>query len=151
MSALTSLPFTTEELTLCGDAMDTACKALEPTMRDPSVMGREGREVRGRWARFNSMRTMFREAQYGAERTRQEEPQMAQTPSQRVMRWFSHDHLPAGPVRQVSQDVGSLAQAMEDLLPDGPEKTTGLRKLLEAKDCLVRAAIEGVETGQVDS
>jgi hypothetical protein len=28
---------------------------------------------------------------------------------------------------------------MENTLPDGPEKTTGLRKLLEAKDCFVRA------------
>jgi hypothetical protein len=31
---------------------------------------------------------------------------------------------------------------MADALPDGPELSTGLRKLLEAKDCLVRAAIE---------
>jgi hypothetical protein len=27
-------------------------------------------------------------------------------------------------------------------LPDGPELTAGLRKLLEAKDCLVRAALD---------
>lgn len=26
-------------------------------------------------------------------------------------------------------------------LPDGPELTAGLRKLLEAKDCFVRAAL----------
>lgn len=27
-------------------------------------------------------------------------------------------------------------------LPDGPELTSGLRKLLEAKDCFVRAALD---------
>lgn len=31
---------------------------------------------------------------------------------------------------------------MVDQLPDGPELTAGLRKLLEAKDCFVRAALD---------
>jgi hypothetical protein len=31
---------------------------------------------------------------------------------------------------------------MVDDLPDGPELTAGLRKLLEAKDCFVRASLE---------
>lgn len=31
---------------------------------------------------------------------------------------------------------------MDALLPDGPEKATGLRKLLEAKDALVRASLD---------
>ena len=30
---------------------------------------------------------------------------------------------------------------MNEQLPDGPEKSAGLRKLLEAKDCMVRAAL----------
>jgi hypothetical protein len=30
---------------------------------------------------------------------------------------------------------------MEEMLPDGPEKSAGMRKLLEAKDCFVRANI----------
>ena len=29
---------------------------------------------------------------------------------------------------------------MEAELPDGPEKSAGMRKLLEAKDCFVRCA-----------
>jgi hypothetical protein len=41
----------------------------------------------------------------------------------------------------VSKPVGDLANQMADQLPDGPELTTGLRKLL-AKDCLVRAALD---------
>ena len=35
---------------------------------------------------------------------------------------------------------------MDDFLPDGPEKSAGLRKLLEAKDCFVRSAIELPDT-----
>jgi hypothetical protein len=34
---------------------------------------------------------------------------------------------------------------MVDHLPDGPELTVGLRKLLEAKDCFVRAALDRLE------
>lgn len=31
---------------------------------------------------------------------------------------------------------------MDRELPNGPEKSAGLRKLLEAKDCFVRAALD---------
>jgi hypothetical protein len=58
-----------------------------------------------------------------------------------LLRWFEYDHLPPH-LQQISQPVGDLATAMVDQLPDGPELSTGLRKLLEAKDCLVRAAID---------
>jgi hypothetical protein len=34
-----------------------------------------------------------------------------------------------------------MAVAFDVTLPDGPEKSAGLRKLLEAKDCFVRAAL----------
>jgi hypothetical protein len=37
-----------------------------------------------------------------------------------------------------------LAEAMIRDLPDGPELSAGLRKLLEAKDCFVRAALPGL-------
>ena len=40
--------------------------------------------------------------------------------------------------RIVSQLNFNHALAMVDILPDGPELTAGLRKLLEAKDCFVR-------------
>ena len=36
---------------------------------------------------------------------------------------------------------GDMAAQMNEQLPDGPEKSAGLRKLLEAKDCMVRAAL----------
>ncbi len=62
----------------------------------------------------------------------------------RLLRWFEFAHLPPK-LQEVSAPVGELARQMDALLPEGPEKTAGLRKLLEAKDCFVRADIEGRE------
>ena len=58
-----------------------------------------------------------------------------------LLRFFDHAHLPAE-LAAVSQPAGDLARQMADLLPDGPELTAGLRKLLEAKDCFVRATVD---------
>ena len=58
-----------------------------------------------------------------------------------VIKYFAYEHLPAG-LQEVSKPVGDLARQMEEMLPDGPEKSAGMRKLLEAKDCFVRAALE---------
>lgn len=54
---------------------------------------------------------------------------------------FGYAHLPDGRVRAISAECQLLAQQMVEGLPDGPELTAGLRKLLEAKDCFVRAAV----------
>lgn len=59
-----------------------------------------------------------------------------------IMRYFEYGHLPKD-LAEISADVYQLAAKMEDELHDGPEKSAGLRKLLEAKDCFVRAAIDG--------
>ena len=58
------------------------------------------------------------------------------------MRWFTFDHLPEH-LQAISRPVGELAKDMDESLAEGAEKTAGLRKLLEAKDCFVRAQIEG--------
>jgi hypothetical protein len=58
-----------------------------------------------------------------------------------VARYFTYDHLPAH-LQSVSEPFSHLAEQMIRLLPDGPELTVGLRKLLEAKDCCVRAALD---------
>ncbi|MFZ6029863.1 MAG: hypothetical protein ACOYYS_19285 [Chloroflexota bacterium] len=58
------------------------------------------------------------------------------------MKFFKYDHLPQG-LQAVSKPVAELARQMDEQLPDCAEKTVGLRKLLEAKDALVRAALEG--------
>lgn len=61
--------------------------------------------------------------------------------TKQIARYFDFDHLKT-PLREVSRDCAELAGAMIDQLPDGSELTTGLRKLLEAKDCFVRAAAD---------
>lgn len=58
-----------------------------------------------------------------------------------LARYFEYGHLPAH-LQAVSKSCHDLAEAMVGDLPDGPELTAGLRKLLEAKDCFVRAALD---------
>lgn len=60
--------------------------------------------------------------------------------TQHVARFFDYDHL-NGPARARSEECHDLAEQMINELDDGPELTTGLRKLLEAKDCFVRATL----------
>jgi hypothetical protein len=57
-----------------------------------------------------------------------------------IMRYFEYAHLPEK-LQAVSKPIGDIAKQMEESLPDGPEKSVGLRKLLEAKDAFVRAAL----------
>lgn len=57
-----------------------------------------------------------------------------------LMKFFAYQHL-KGPLMLASQKVHDLAVAMDANVPDGPEKDAGMRKLLEAKDCFVRAVI----------
>lgn len=45
-------------------------------------------------------------------------------------------------LRDISQPLCDLAHMYAELGLDGPELTAGLRKLLEAKDCLVRAGVD---------
>lgn len=59
-----------------------------------------------------------------------------------IMKFFNYAHLPVH-LQEVSKPFGDLAAQMHALLPEGAEKSAGLRKLLEAKDCFVRAHIEG--------
>ena len=58
-----------------------------------------------------------------------------------TMKYFAYAHLPAH-LQAVSKPIGELAEKMEAELPDGTEKSAGMRKLLEAKDCFVRAALD---------
>ncbi len=57
-----------------------------------------------------------------------------------MLRYFEYEHLPSG-LREISKSCAELAHEMAYRVADGPEKTAGLRKLLEAKDCFVRAAL----------
>lgn len=60
--------------------------------------------------------------------------------TQQIVRFFDYAHLPPH-LAPVSAACKDLALTMVIQLPDGPELTAGLRKLLEAKDCFVRAAL----------
>jgi hypothetical protein len=42
----------------------------------------------------------------------------------------------------VPQCIAEVTEDLLDNIKDGPELTAGLRKLLEAKDCLVRALVD---------
>lgn len=57
-----------------------------------------------------------------------------------ILKYFAFEHLPER-LQEVSKPIGELARQMDERLPDGAEKSAGLRKLLEAKDCLVRALL----------
>lgn len=60
-----------------------------------------------------------------------------------LLRYFEFGHLPAGKLRETSAMFHWLAHALVGGdLPSSGELTTGLRKLLEAKDCAVRAALD---------
>lgn len=63
-----------------------------------------------------------------------------------IMMFFAYQHLREGLPRDLSMAVGELAKVMDGTLPPSAELSAGLRKLLEAKDCFVRAAIEATGT-----
>lgn len=57
-----------------------------------------------------------------------------------TIQFFKYDHLPPQ-LQEIVKPIAELAHLMESTLPDGPEKSAGMRKLLEAKDCFVRSAL----------
>lgn len=57
-----------------------------------------------------------------------------------IFKFFKFDHLPPH-LQSVSGEFYGLACKMIALLPRNAERSAGLRKLLEAKDCAVRATL----------
>ncbi len=57
-----------------------------------------------------------------------------------IVQFFAYDHLP-GPLAEVSRPFAELAHLIVTTLPRNLERTVALRKLLEAKDCAVRALL----------
>ena len=68
--------------------------------------------------------------------------------SDAIMQYFKYDHLPPE-LQDVSKPFCVLADYV-DTLPDCEEKSVALRKLLEAKDAAIRAAV-GNSRGAVES
>lgn len=64
-----------------------------------------------------------------------------------ILKYFEYQHLPihlqdlSKNMHDLSKNMHDLAHHMDQTLESGPEKSAGLRKLLEAKDCFIRAAL----------
>lgn len=57
-----------------------------------------------------------------------------------ILKYFAYKHLPPH-LQKVSRQFSDLANDMAANLPKDPEVSVCLRRLLEAKDCAVRAAL----------
>ena len=67
-----------------------------------------------------------------------------------MLKWFEYAHLPPH-LRVVSMAFFNLAHKLVEALEPGPERTVALRKLLEAKDCFMRARVEQIAgEGELD-
>ena len=69
-----------------------------------------------------------------------EEPKPPPAPPA-ILKYFEHGSLPSH-LQEFSVPFFDLAHRFDELLPNSAEKSAGLRKLLEAKDCFVRAALD---------
>ena len=57
-----------------------------------------------------------------------------------IMQFFAYEHLPSH-LQEVSAPFSLMANKIAETLPNNPERTVALRKLLEAKDAAVRALL----------
>ena len=60
--------------------------------------------------------------------------------SERLSQYFLYDHLPPH-LQGTSKQFHDLMYWIVQEIPQQPERAAGLRKLLEAKDCIVRAKL----------
>lgn len=61
-----------------------------------------------------------------------------------ILRFFHYEHLPPH-LQEISKPFCDLAISMARTLPANAETSAGLRKLLEAKDCAVRASVRTMD------
>lgn len=61
-------------------------------------------------------------------------------PMETMLQFFEYSHLPAH-LQAISILFHNLAHDVVNCCPRNPERTVALRKLLEAKDCAVRAVL----------
>jgi hypothetical protein len=57
-----------------------------------------------------------------------------------ILQFFKYEHLPEH-LKNVSKLICDLAFTLNAILPNNAEKSAGMRKLLEAKDCFVRSIL----------
>lgn len=73
-----------------------------------------------------------------------QEPDPAHEPPRKqklspMLKFFEYHNLPPE-LRIIAHPISNLAGMMDSELPEGSEKSAGLRKLVEAMDCFIRAA-----------
>jgi hypothetical protein len=60
-----------------------------------------------------------------------------------ILRYFHFEDQPdQRKLDSIRDPFANLAEMLENALPNGAEKSTALRKLLESKDAAVRAALD---------
>jgi len=64
-----------------------------------------------------------------------------------LAQFFKYDHLPPH-LQEISKPFHELAETMCHVIARNPERTVMLRKMLEAKDCAVRATLYTYVSGQ---
>ena len=65
-----------------------------------------------------------------------------------ILQYFEYGHLKPE-LQAFSRPFAALAHHLCAILPRNPERTVALRKLLEAKDCAVRAQLYNETAGEV--
>jgi len=65
---------------------------------------------------------------------------MGDEPKEPMLQFFRWEHLPPH-LQCHSRPFADLADKLLESLPRNPKRTVALRKLLEAKDCAVRARL----------
>lgn len=68
------------------------------------------------------------------------EPTAEQIEAEPMLRWFAYSHLPER-LQPISVVFAGAASWVASEIARSPERTVALRKLLEAKDAAVRAAL----------
>jgi hypothetical protein len=58
-----------------------------------------------------------------------------------ILKYCEYSHLPIN-LEEVSKPFHDLIHKMDEYLDDCAEKSAGLRKILEAEDCCIRAALK---------
>ena len=66
--------------------------------------------------------------------------EVGQSDYEPMLQFFSYQHLPPH-LQAVSEPFSVLANLIVDTLPNNSERHFALRKLLESKDCAVRAKL----------
>lgn len=65
-----------------------------------------------------------------------------------ILQFFEYQHLKPE-LQEHSKAFWALAHHVCNTLPESPERTVALRKLLEAKDAAVRAALYDITKGEI--